>query len=167
MSLDNFQYGIGAVITPDQQAAFTACTQNLIADTRPENFLEQLIVDQLLHAQWELHRVNTLALEDDDFAFDPDNGTIWRTGRSGGGFMSPTASSSMRVRGSPVSPPSNGKPISRTTSAASAAASTGEPARRSSSCRSPMAFSGLSERRLLEQTSSARRSLACAIPRRE
>jgi hypothetical protein len=60
MSLNQFKYGLGAIVAPDQQDRFNSCTENLIADTRPANFLEQLVVDHLLHAQWELQRVNSL-----------------------------------------------------------------------------------------------------------
>ncbi|MFN0103408.1 MAG: hypothetical protein ACKV2U_15125 [Bryobacteraceae bacterium] len=60
MSLNNFEYGFGAIVAPDRRDSFDSCTQNLIADTRPANFLEQLVVDQLLHAQWDLNRVNQL-----------------------------------------------------------------------------------------------------------
>src|SRR5436190_7806035 len=60
MSPNQFKYGLGAIVAPDQQDCFNSCTQNLIADTRPANFLEQLVVDQLLHAQWELQRANSL-----------------------------------------------------------------------------------------------------------
>ena len=60
MQLPDFEYGQGAIIAPGQQDSFDTCTENLIADARPANFLEQLVVDQLLHAQWELHRVNSL-----------------------------------------------------------------------------------------------------------
>lgn len=61
MSLANFQYGIGAVIMPGQQDEFDQLRDCLIADTRPANFAEQLVVDQILHAQWELHRVRLYA----------------------------------------------------------------------------------------------------------
>jgi hypothetical protein len=60
MQLPDFEYGLGAIVAPGQQDSFDTCAENLIADTRPGNFLEQLVVDQLLHAQWELHRVNSL-----------------------------------------------------------------------------------------------------------
>ena len=60
MPRNNFEYGIGAVVAPNQRDNFTSRTHKLIEDTRPANFLEQLVVDQLLHAQWELHRVNSL-----------------------------------------------------------------------------------------------------------
>lgn len=56
MPHNDFEYGRHAVIAPDQQDRFDSCKENLVADTRPGNFLEQLIVDELLHAQWELHR---------------------------------------------------------------------------------------------------------------
>lgn len=65
MPLNDFTYGVGAVVAPDQQDSFDTCTQNLIADTRPANFLEQLIVDQLLHAQWEQNRINALTAHAD------------------------------------------------------------------------------------------------------
>ncbi|MFN0101994.1 MAG: hypothetical protein ACKV2U_07885 [Bryobacteraceae bacterium] len=57
MSLANFQYGIGAVVLPAQRETFHQLRDGLVETTRPGNFAEQLVVDQLLHAQWELHRV--------------------------------------------------------------------------------------------------------------
>ncbi|MFN0105230.1 MAG: hypothetical protein ACKV2U_24480 [Bryobacteraceae bacterium] len=57
MSLTNFQYGIGAVVLPAQLETFHQLRDGLVETTRPGNFAEQLVVDQLLHAQWELHRV--------------------------------------------------------------------------------------------------------------
>lgn len=61
MSLEHFHYGVGAVILPGQQETFNKLKDELIENTRTGTFAEQLMVDQLLHAQWELHRVRTLA----------------------------------------------------------------------------------------------------------
>lgn len=61
MALNNFEYGLGAIVAPGERDQLNSCTKKLIEDTRPANFLEQLLVNQLLHAQWELHRVNTLS----------------------------------------------------------------------------------------------------------
>lgn len=60
MKLPDFKYGHGAIVAPTEQDSYDSCAKNLLRDARPANFIEQLVVDQLLHAQWELHRVNSL-----------------------------------------------------------------------------------------------------------
>ena len=53
----NFIYGIGAVVLPDHREEFHQVRRDLIESTRPANIAEQVVVDQLLHARWELLRV--------------------------------------------------------------------------------------------------------------
>ena len=65
MKLPDFKYGHGAIVAPAEQDSYDSCAANLLRDTRPANFIEQLVVDQLLHAQWELHRVNSLTAHAD------------------------------------------------------------------------------------------------------
>jgi len=62
MKLPDFKYGHGAIVAPTEQDSYDSCATNLLRDARPANFIEQLVVDQLLHAQWELHRVNSLTI---------------------------------------------------------------------------------------------------------
>lgn len=61
MDRHKFTFGRGAIVDPSEQEQFDSCANNLLRDTRPANFMEKLVAEQLLHAQWELHRVNTLA----------------------------------------------------------------------------------------------------------
>lgn len=61
MPIPDYEFGRHAIIAPGQQEKFNSCKDALVADTRPVNFLEKLIVDELLHAQWELLRVENAA----------------------------------------------------------------------------------------------------------
>jgi hypothetical protein len=65
MSLQLFQYGIGAVIFPEDRAEFDQVRDHIIRDTLPMNFAEQLLVDQMIHAEWELYRVEKNAIHID------------------------------------------------------------------------------------------------------
>jgi hypothetical protein len=63
MSLNNFEYGRGAIVVPGRQDRFRSCVDKLIEDARPANFVEQLVTEEILHAQRELARCRDLAHE--------------------------------------------------------------------------------------------------------
>ena len=63
MSLNNFEYGRGAIVVPGRQDRFRSCVDKLIEDARPANFVEQLVTEEILHAQWELARCRDLSHE--------------------------------------------------------------------------------------------------------
>jgi len=53
-----FEFGTHAVVRSEDKALFHARKQALINDTKPASLLESLLVEELLHAQWGLYRVN-------------------------------------------------------------------------------------------------------------
>lgn len=63
MSLNNFEYGRDAIVAPNRQDRFRSCVDSLLEDARPANFVEQLVAEEILHAQWELARCRDLAHE--------------------------------------------------------------------------------------------------------
>lgn len=65
--MKDFQYGLDANTTPENQADLQARRDAVIAAVQPANILEQILADELIHAGWEMDAVRQHA-EDADAA---------------------------------------------------------------------------------------------------
>jgi hypothetical protein len=54
--LATFPFGQSAVVAPADRADFEALKSSLLAELNPFTYLQAVLVDELLHASWELAR---------------------------------------------------------------------------------------------------------------
>lgn len=59
--MKQFQFGLDAQTTPENEPNFAARRDEVIAAVRPANIVEKILADELIHSGWEMEQVRTHA----------------------------------------------------------------------------------------------------------
>lgn len=59
--MKQFQFGLDAQTTPENEASFADRRDAIVAAIKPANIVEQILADELIHSGWEMESVRTHA----------------------------------------------------------------------------------------------------------
>lgn len=60
-----FPFGQDAIVTPDTRQELAELRAGILEAVEPGTLVESILAEELLHAQWELHRVRSLGAQPD------------------------------------------------------------------------------------------------------